>query len=162
MRILAATPANQAVQDLQPLASPVEISVQCHGGIAMPLAGASVTMTLHLYSYPSVGAWRFSLVVVSRCRCGASKFLAAVRSAGGRVREALSHPRGSFQCTVTGTVCSASCSLLVNHAATCSSIIHMGLPCQCYKRNRMKSLTFSTSNIIRNVSHMHYYVGLCS
>ena len=104
----------------------VEISIPCHGGVAMPFAGASVTMTSHRYAYPFVGAWRFSLVVVSRCRCCASKFLAAVRSAGGWVREALLHLRGSCKCAGR-IVCPASCPLGVNGVATRGSI-YMVLP----------------------------------
>ena len=122
MQIYADTPARPFRQ--APMTF-VEISIPCHGGVAMPLAGASVTMTSHRYAYPFVGA-RFSLVVVSRCRCCASKFLTAVRSAGGWVSEALLHVRGS--CTRAGTVCPASCSLLVNSVvATRTSIFHMGL-----------------------------------
>ena len=113
----------------------VEISIPCHGGVAMPLAGASVTMPSPRYAYPFVGAWRFSLVVVSRCRCCASKFLAVMRSAGGWVRDALSHLRGS--CTCAGTVCPASCSLLVNCVATRTSILSHGITMTMFQKHEV-------------------------
>ena len=110
----------------------VEISIPCHGGVAMPLAGTSVTMTQQYTYSPSVrgAVSHFCGLALQVLRVQVRGRGALGRWKGPRGAVAL---RGSWKYAGPGTRCvqlAPPWSLLSSRVATRSSIIHtaQGLP----------------------------------